>query len=171
MSSVSAVLCSTDGFVDIRFLKPHAMLFDLGGTAKSRNFAHVRAHRRRAHGPLAFSISQVHQLVYDLYIPLFIVVELIELRALYSQNERAHAPLVCTTFTCQAPDWACRVESTRAKPTEPSFELYEGPSGARIAFGAARANHGGCKAASAATRRPRATRPGTRCRCSSRSSG
>jgi hypothetical protein len=39
------------------------MLFDLGGTAKSRNFAHVRAHRRPVHGSLAFSVSQVHRLV------------------------------------------------------------------------------------------------------------
>jgi hypothetical protein len=112
------------------------MLFDLGGTAKSRNFAHVRAHRRRAHGPLAFcfSISQVHRLVNDVYIPPFILVELVEVRTFYPQNERAPAPLVCTIFPRQAPDWACRVESTRAKPTEPSFELYEGPSGARIVF-------------------------------------
>jgi hypothetical protein len=28
---------------DIRFVNLHAMLFDLGGTAKSRKFAHVRA--------------------------------------------------------------------------------------------------------------------------------
>ena len=74
-----------------------------------------------------------------------------------SQNERAHAPLVCKALPRQATDWPCRVESTRAKPTETSFELYEGPSGAWIVFGAARANHGGCTAASVATRRPRAT--------------
>ena len=42
---------------DICFFNPHAMLFDLGGTAKSRNFAHVRAHRRRVHGSLAFGGS------------------------------------------------------------------------------------------------------------------
>ena len=42
------------------------MLFDLGGTAKSRNFSHVRAHRRRVHGSLAFELSQVHWLVRDL---------------------------------------------------------------------------------------------------------
>ena len=48
---------------DIRFFNPHFMLFDLGGTAKSRNFAHVRANRRRVHGSLAFGGSQVHWLV------------------------------------------------------------------------------------------------------------
>jgi hypothetical protein len=46
---------------DIRFFKPRAMLFELGGTAKSRNFAHVRAHRRRVHGSLALGTSQVHR--------------------------------------------------------------------------------------------------------------
>ena len=51
------------GFHDIRFFNPYAMLFDLGGTAKSRNFAHVRAHRRPVHGSLALDISQVHRLV------------------------------------------------------------------------------------------------------------
>jgi hypothetical protein len=51
---------------DICFFNPHAMLFDLGGTAKSRNFAHVRAHRRRVHGSLAFGTSQVHRLVHYL---------------------------------------------------------------------------------------------------------
>jgi hypothetical protein len=51
---------------DIRFLNFHAMLFDLGGTAKSRNFAHVRAHRRPEHGSLALGSSQVHRLVLDL---------------------------------------------------------------------------------------------------------
>jgi hypothetical protein len=91
--------------------------------------------------------------------------ELVELRVRVFQNERAHAPLVCTTLPRQEPDWANRVESTRAKPTEPSFELYEGPSGARIVIGATRANHGGCTATSAATRRPRVTIPGARCRC------
>jgi hypothetical protein len=54
------------GFHDIRFFNPHAMLFDLGGAAKSRNFSHVRAHRRPVHGSLALDISQVHQLVHDL---------------------------------------------------------------------------------------------------------
>jgi hypothetical protein len=53
-------------FHDIRFFKPHAMLFDLGSTAKSRNFAHVRAHRRPVHQSLALDISQVHRLVRDL---------------------------------------------------------------------------------------------------------
>jgi hypothetical protein len=42
------------------------MLFDLGGTAKSRNFAHVRVHRRRVHGLLAFGGSKVHSLGRDL---------------------------------------------------------------------------------------------------------
>jgi hypothetical protein len=42
------------------------MLFDLGGTAKSRNFFLVRAHRRRVHGSLAFELFQVHWLVRDL---------------------------------------------------------------------------------------------------------
>ena len=49
---------------DIRFFNPHAMLFDLGGTAKSRNFAHVRAHRRRVHRPLALDISQVRYKIF-----------------------------------------------------------------------------------------------------------
>jgi hypothetical protein len=53
-------------FHDISFFNPHAMLFDLGGTAKSRNFAHVRAHRRPVYGSLALDISQVHRLVHDL---------------------------------------------------------------------------------------------------------
>ena len=48
---------------DIRFFNPHAMLFDLGGTAKSRNLAHVRAHRRHLHGSLAFGGSQAYLLV------------------------------------------------------------------------------------------------------------
>ena len=42
---------------------PHAMLFDLGGTAKSRYFAHVRAHCRTVYGSLALSVTQVHRLV------------------------------------------------------------------------------------------------------------
>jgi hypothetical protein len=53
-------------FDDIRFFNLHAMLFDLGGTAKSRNFANVRAHRRPVHGSLAFELSQVHRLVHSL---------------------------------------------------------------------------------------------------------
>jgi hypothetical protein len=53
-------------FDHIRLFNPHAMLFDLGGTAKSRNFAHVRAHRRPVHGSLAFELSQVHRLVHYL---------------------------------------------------------------------------------------------------------
>jgi hypothetical protein len=65
------------------------MLFDLGDTAKSRNFALVRIHRRPVHRLLAFGISQVHRSVYDLYISSLIIVELVELRALYHQNERA----------------------------------------------------------------------------------
>jgi hypothetical protein len=51
---------------DIRFFYPPAMLFDLGGTAKSRNFAHLRANRRRVHGSLAFGGSKVHWLVHYL---------------------------------------------------------------------------------------------------------
>ena len=50
-------------FHDIRFFNPHAMLFDLGGTAKSRNFDHVRAHRQPVHGSLALYVTQVHRLV------------------------------------------------------------------------------------------------------------
>jgi hypothetical protein len=41
----------------------YAMLFDLGGTAKNRNFAHVRAHCRPVHGSHALSVSQVYRLV------------------------------------------------------------------------------------------------------------
>ena len=48
---------------DIRFFKPRAMLFDLGGTAKRRNLTDVRGHRRPVHRSLAFSVSQVHWLV------------------------------------------------------------------------------------------------------------
>ena len=69
--------------------------------------------------------------------------ELVELRMRVPQNERVYAPLVCKALPRQATDWPCRVESTRAKPTETSFELCEGPSGAWIVFGAARANHRG----------------------------
>ena len=57
-------------FHDIRFFNPHTMLFDLGGTAKSQSFAHVRAHRRPVHGSLALDISQVHRLVMIFKIPL-----------------------------------------------------------------------------------------------------
>jgi hypothetical protein len=46
---------------DIRFFKPRAKLFELGGTAKSHNCAHIRPHRRRVHGSLALGISQVHR--------------------------------------------------------------------------------------------------------------
>jgi hypothetical protein len=53
-------------FDHIRFFNLHAILFDLGGTAKSRNFAHVRAHRRPVHGSLAFELSQLHRLVHYL---------------------------------------------------------------------------------------------------------
>jgi hypothetical protein len=53
-------------FDDIRFFNPQAMLFDLGGTAKSRNFAHVRAHRRPVYRSLAFELSQVNRLVHYL---------------------------------------------------------------------------------------------------------
>ena len=51
---------------DVRFFNSHAMLFDLGDTENSRNFAHVRAHRRRVHLSLAFGTSQVHRLVHYL---------------------------------------------------------------------------------------------------------
>jgi hypothetical protein len=47
-------------------LNLHTTPFDLGGTAKSRNFDHARAHRRRARGPLALPLSKVHGLVRDL---------------------------------------------------------------------------------------------------------
>ena len=47
-------------------LNLHTTPFDLGGTAKSRSFDHVRAHRRRARGPLALPLSRVHRLVRDL---------------------------------------------------------------------------------------------------------
>jgi hypothetical protein len=57
---------------NIRLFNPHAMLFDLGGTAKSRNFAHVRAHRRRVYGSLAFGVSQVHWLVMIFNIPILL---------------------------------------------------------------------------------------------------
>ena len=57
---------------DIQFFKPRAMFFDLGGTAKSRNLAHVRAHRRRVHGSLAFGTSKVHRLVMIFKIPILL---------------------------------------------------------------------------------------------------
>ena len=56
----------------IRFFKPHAKLFDLGGTAKSRNFAHVRAHRRQVHGSLALGSSKVHWSVMIFKIPILL---------------------------------------------------------------------------------------------------
>jgi hypothetical protein len=60
ISSVNAVLCFTDGYATMKFIfNCHAMLFDQGGTAKSRNFAHVRVHRRRVHRPPAFEVFQV----------------------------------------------------------------------------------------------------------------
>jgi hypothetical protein len=43
---------------DIRFFDPYAMLFDLGGTAKSRNFL--------TSARTAGQCSQVHRLVHDL---------------------------------------------------------------------------------------------------------
>jgi hypothetical protein len=49
-------------------------------------------------------------------------------------------------------------------PTRHRIGLSKCPSGARVVFGTARANNAGCTAASAATRRPRATRPGIRLR-------
>ena len=76
---------------DICFFNPHAMLFDLGGTAKSRNFSHFRAHRLRSRGPLALPLSKVHRLVHDLQNSLFIMAELVELRGRKPQNERFHA--------------------------------------------------------------------------------
>jgi hypothetical protein len=59
---------STDGWLAMifDFFNFHAMLFDLGGTAKSRKFAHVCPQRRRVHGSLAFGGYQVHWLVYYL---------------------------------------------------------------------------------------------------------
>jgi hypothetical protein len=65
------------------------MLFDLGGTAKSRIFSHVRVHRRPVHRPPAFGISQVHRLVHDLQTSHFIVIELVELRVPVPQNKHA----------------------------------------------------------------------------------
>jgi hypothetical protein len=68
------------------------MLFGLERTAKSRNFAHVRVHRRPVHRPLAFGVSQVHRLVHDLQIPQFIMAELLELRESVSpKNEHAYS--------------------------------------------------------------------------------
>jgi hypothetical protein len=60
-------------------LNLHTTPFDLGGTAKSRNFDHVRAHRRRARGPLAFPLSQVHRLVHNLQILHFNIPEIVGL--------------------------------------------------------------------------------------------
>jgi hypothetical protein len=74
------------------------MHFDLGGTAKSQFFSHVRVHRRPVHRSLALGVSQVHRLVHDLQTSHIVVVELVEFRLYLPQNEQAHAPLVCTTF-------------------------------------------------------------------------
>jgi hypothetical protein len=79
------------GSDDIRFFNSHAMLFDLGGTAKSRNFAHVRARRRRVNGSLAFGGSKVHWFVYYLLNLNFITAEIVEARVPGPLNERAHA--------------------------------------------------------------------------------
>jgi hypothetical protein len=67
------------------------MLFDLGGTAKSRNFSHVRGHRRRVHRPLAFGVSQFHRLVRDLQTSDIIVVELVKFRVPDPQKEHAYS--------------------------------------------------------------------------------
>jgi hypothetical protein len=75
----------------IRFFKPHAILFDLRGTAKSRNFARFRVYRRPVQGPLAFEISQVRRLVHDLQTSHIIVVELVELRVPVPQNKNAYS--------------------------------------------------------------------------------
>jgi hypothetical protein len=69
---------------DIRFFKPHAMLFDLGGTAKSRTppaSAWITRVRR-------FPSSLVSHDLYTLY---FTTAEIVEARASGPQNERAHA--------------------------------------------------------------------------------
>jgi hypothetical protein len=65
------------------------MLFDLGGTAKSRNFSYVRVHRPPVHRTLAFDISKVYRLVNFLYVYFLCVAELVELRGFSPQNERA----------------------------------------------------------------------------------
>ena len=99
--------CSTHVFrCDKLSLNLHTTPFDLGGIAKSRNFDHVRAHRRRAHESLALPFSQVHRFVHDLQISHFAMAELVELRMRVPQNERVYAPLVCTTLHRQAQDWA-----------------------------------------------------------------
>ena len=66
------------------------MLFDLRGMAKRRNNAHVRAHRRRVHGSLAFGGSKGHWLVYYLFNSHSITAEIVEARV-GPLNERAHA--------------------------------------------------------------------------------
>ena len=65
MLFISAMLYSPHGYAPMIFAysNPTPYLFDLRCTAKSRNFAHVRAHRRPVHGSLALSVSQVHRLV------------------------------------------------------------------------------------------------------------
>ena len=76
---------------DIRFFNPPAMLLDLGGTAKNRNFAHARAHRRPVHGSLAFELFQVHRLEQYLQNFLFISAEIVEARMPGPLNDRPHA--------------------------------------------------------------------------------
>jgi hypothetical protein len=92
ISSVSAVLCSTDGYAPMisSFSTPKSMHFDLGSTAKSRSFAHVCVHRRRVHRYLAFGVSQVHRLVHHLQTSHFMMAELLELRVQLPQNEHAY---------------------------------------------------------------------------------
>jgi hypothetical protein len=97
ISSISAVLCCTDGYAPmIFFFEPYAILFDLRGTAKYRNFAHVRGHRRQGHKPLTFGGSQVYRLVHDHQTPYIAMAELVELQGGKPQNvhpySRAPAP-------------------------------------------------------------------------------
>jgi hypothetical protein len=74
------------------------MLFDLGGTAKSRNFSHVRVHRRRVHGSLAFGGSKVHWLLRDLYMLHVNIPGIVEARVPGPLNERPHAQLSSALF-------------------------------------------------------------------------
>jgi hypothetical protein len=55
----------------------------------------------------------------------FNMAELVELRVPVLQNERPHARLVCETLLRQALDWACRLESTQAKPAELSLSFMK----------------------------------------------
>jgi hypothetical protein len=159
MSCVPAVLCSTDGtegmISALSTPTPRLLIWKHGEKTRLRYYPRAPTASAWASRVVFIPSSSVSASTLNNH---FNMAELVALRVHIPQIEGAQAPLVCTIFPRQVPDWAYRVRSTRAKPTEPSFELYEGPCGARIVLGTARANRGGCTVSSTATRRPLATR-------------